>query len=194
MGHKPIEQGLSLLIVAMVGCIAVLWALGALSDTLLLLKSSRESYNFTFMQLLSSGFPSNGTIPKKFTCDGAGTNPELRFNDVPKDAASLALIVDDPDAPRGTFTHWVLWDIDPKTRVIKEHSVPLGSVEGLTSTGRPGYVGPCPPAGQTHRYLFKLYALDEMLSLPSDATRAELDGAIESHLMGSVQLVGRYGR
>jgi len=145
------------------------------------------------MKITSSVFINNENIPVKYTCDGEGVNPPLRIEGVPDSAQSLALIVDDPDAPSGTFIHWTLWNIKPQTTEIPENSVPAGSVQGATSTGDPGYVSPCPPTG-THRYNFKLYALDTELQLDSSARIDELTKAMEGHMLASAEYMGKYSR
>ncbi|RJQ28454.1 YbhB/YbcL family Raf kinase inhibitor-like protein [Candidatus Parcubacteria bacterium] len=146
------------------------------------------------MIITSPAFEDNATIPEKYTCDGGDINPELHIHNVPEDAVSLALVVDDPDAPGGTFTHWTVWNIDPKTTRIKEESVPSNGVEGMTSFGRVGYGGPCPPPGKPHRYYFKLYALKDMLNLPNGTTIKEFEAEKERHLIEKAELIGLYGR
>lgn len=101
--------------------------------------------------------------------------------------------MDDPDAPAGTWVHWLLWNVDPATKEISENSVPAGATEGTTSFGRPGYGGPCPPSG-THRYFFRAYALDRFLNLPADSDKAVLEKTIERHILGQAELVGLYSR
>jgi Raf kinase inhibitor-like YbhB/YbcL family protein len=139
----------------------------------------------------TSAFQTGSDIPAKFTCNGANVNPELKINGVPNGAKSLVLIVDDPDAPRGLFTHWILWNIDPKTTDIGENSVPTGGVQGTNDFGKRNYGGPCPPSG-THRYFFKIFALDSKLDLKPSAGRAELDGAMKDHVLTKAELIGRY--
>lgn len=146
------------------------------------------------MIIVSPSFENNGNIPKKFTCDGGDINPELRIENVPKEAKSLVLIVDDPDAPGSTFTHWTVWNISSQTSVIKEESVPSGAVEGLTDFGRIGYGGPCPPPGKPHRYYFKVYALDSLINLPPGANRRELEKKMEGHILARAEIVGIYQR
>jgi Raf kinase inhibitor-like YbhB/YbcL family protein len=138
----------------------------------------------------TSAFQTGGDIPAKFTCNGANVNPELKINGVPNGAKSLVLIVDDPDAPRGLFTHWILWNIDPKTTDIGENSVPTGGVQGTNDFGKRNYGGPCPPSG-THRYFFKIFALDSKLDLKPSSGRAELDGAMKGHVLAKAELIGR---
>lgn len=145
------------------------------------------------MRITSNAFDNNQPIPKKYTCDGENINPALTFHDVPEGTKSLVLIVDDPDAPRGTFTHWTVWNIDPAISFIEEGSVPEGAIEGMTDFGRPGYGGPCPPSG-THRYFFKLYALDIDLVLDSSATVFSLQRAMEGHILEKAELMGLYSR
>ena len=146
------------------------------------------------MLLTSSAFNHNEKIPSKFTCDGGNINPELLIQNVPEEAKSLALIMDDPDAPRGIFTHWLAWNINPRTTVIKQESKPPGSTEGLNDRGIGGYTGPCPPDKKPHRYFFKLYALDTALELGEQATKAELEAAIADHAVDKTELVGIYER
>lgn len=145
------------------------------------------------MLITSPAFNHNEFIPAKYTCDGGDANPELRFAGVPENARALALIMDDPDAPVGTFTHWLVWNIDPGTTVIAEHSVPERAVEGLSGANKVGYIGPCPPSG-THRYFFKLYALDAPLALSRGAGKGELETEIQKHLLSKAELVGLYER
>lgn len=118
-------------------------------------------------------------------------NPELKINGTPNEAKSLVLIVDDPDAPHGLFTHWILWNIDPKTTNIGENSAPVGGIQGTNDFGKRNYGGPCPPSG-THRYFFKIFALDTKLDLKPSARRAELDAAMRGHALAQGELMGRY--
>jgi Raf kinase inhibitor-like YbhB/YbcL family protein len=145
------------------------------------------------MSIESPAFNNNENIPAKYTCDAENINPELVFSGVPSDAVSLVLIVDDPDAPVGTWVHWTVWNIDPGTASIPENSVPAGSVEGNTDFGVPGYGGPCPPSG-THRYFFKLYALDVTLDLATTAKASDVEDAMQGHILGSAELIGLYSR
>ena len=143
------------------------------------------------MQLQSDAFGNNQKIPDKYTCNGANINPPLLISDVPQDAKTLALIVDDPDALSGDWSHWLVWNIDPTTKTISEDSVPSGATEGITDFGKPGYGGPCPPAG-THRYFFKLYALDNILDLSSDADQKKLEAAMDGHVLDQATIIGLY--
>lgn len=144
------------------------------------------------MKLLSKSFQDNSPIPPKYTCDGEDINPGLLVKDVPKNAKSLALIMDDPDAPRGTFVHWVVWNINPSINEIKEGIEPDG-LQGITGFARMGYGGPCPPSG-THRYFFKLYALDIKLDLVEGSSKEDLEDAMEGHILAEAQLMGTYKR
>src|SRR6267378_3425141 len=116
------------------------------------------------MKITSSAFQQGANIPSKFSCDGADTSPPLQIQEIPPAAKSLVLIVDDPDAPSGLFTHWIVWNIEPATAQIDENNSPVGAMKGTNDFGKSGYGGPCPPSG-THRYFFKLIALDQKLSL-----------------------------
>ena len=130
-------------------------------------------------------------IPEKFTCKGANQNPPLQFQGVPVNAKSLVLIVDDPDAPGGTFNHWLVWNIAPATREIAANSVPAGAVQGKNDFGKAGYGGPCPPA--LHRYFFRVFALDRKIDLGPGGTRSALDQAIAGNVLASGELMGRFG-
>lgn len=144
------------------------------------------------MKITSGDFLNDQFIPAKFTCDGEGINPSLNIFEVPENAVSLALIVDDPDAGGGGWVHWLLWDIDPKTVVIQPDTVPVGATEGTTSKGI-GYNPPCPPHG-AHRYFFSLYALDNRLDLRPTADKSELIEAMQDHIIEQAELVGLYQR
>jgi Raf kinase inhibitor-like YbhB/YbcL family protein len=145
------------------------------------------------MKITSTNFVEGGNIPSKFTCDGGDANPALRFEGAPAEAKSLALIVDDPDAPSGLFTHWLVWNIDPKTTAIEENSAPSNAIQGKNDFGKSSYGGPCPPSG-THRYFFKVFALDRQLDLPAGSKRAQLDAQMRGHIIGQGELMGRYSR
>lgn len=146
------------------------------------------------MIITSPSFDQGEGIPVKFTCDGGDVNPELHIQDVPPEAKSLVLIMDDPDAPGGTWTHWTLWNIPPQTATIAEDGAPPQAVQGVTSFGKPGYGGPCPPAGRPHRYFFKLYALDAVLDLDLESDVNELRDAISGHVIAEAELMGTYQR
>ena len=143
------------------------------------------------MKITSSNFNNSQTIPAKFTCQGLDISPELNISDVPEETKSLALIMDDPDAPNGTWVHWVIWNIDPKTTLIPENSIPHLAVQGNNSWPQPKYGGPCPPSG-AHRYFFKLYALKEKLNLPPGSTKEALIKAMEGLIIDETQLMGIY--
>jgi len=145
------------------------------------------------LKISSSAFSQNGPIPANYTCDGSDVNPPLAFGNVPSFAETLALIVDDPDAPAGTWVHWVVWNIAAGTTGISENSCPEGAVQGMTDFRKRGYGGPCPPRG-THRYFFKLYALDVSLSLDQNSTKAQLERAMQGHIVAQTELVGVYTR
>jgi Raf kinase inhibitor-like YbhB/YbcL family protein len=144
------------------------------------------------MKITSSALQNGGNIPSKFTCDGSDTSPPLQITGVPSEAKSLVLIADDPDAPSGLFTHWLVWNIPPQTNSISEGSAPKG-VQGTNDFGKSDYKGPCPPPG-THRYSFKIFALDRELDLRGGAKRSQLDAAMKGHVISQGELVGRYGR
>lgn len=147
------------------------------------------------MKLSSPHFQNNQSIPSSFTCDGTNSRPELRIEDVPARTVSLALIMDDPDVPHGTFVHWTLWNIPPDTSVIESTKLPKDTREGLTSAGRTGYVGPCPPTGE-HRYFFTLYAVDKTFPYldPGATTKEVLEKALFGHIIEKSELMGRYSR
>jgi Raf kinase inhibitor-like YbhB/YbcL family protein len=144
------------------------------------------------MKITSSAFQEGGNIPSKFTCDGGDSSPPLQIAEIPSGAKSLVLVVDDPDAPSGLFTHWIVWNISPQTNAIAEGSAPKG-VQGTSDFGKSGYGGPCPPSG-THRYYFKIFALDRELNLPSGTKRNQLDAAMKGHVVTQGELMGRYSR
>jgi Raf kinase inhibitor-like YbhB/YbcL family protein len=150
------------------------------------------------MKLTSSAFADGGMIPVKYTCDGPNISPPLTWVDVPAGAAALALICDDPDAPAGTWAHWVAFNLPPVTGALLEgvpqdKTLKMGGIQGTNSWRRIGFGGPCPPSG-THRYFFKLYALDDMLALASNATAKDVRAAMKGHILAEAQLMGRYKR
>ncbi|MEX1254524.1 MAG: YbhB/YbcL family Raf kinase inhibitor-like protein [Dehalococcoidia bacterium] len=146
------------------------------------------------LSLTSSAFADNEAIPVKYTCDGDNVSPPLAIGGVPEGAATLALIVDDPDAPSGSFVHWTVYNIDPTTEKVAEGLAPGDGTEGLNGTGQPGYTGPCPPSG-THRYIFTLYALDVGLNLDAAASgKEELEAAMAGHIVAQTELTGTYAR
>ena len=143
------------------------------------------------MKILSPGFKNNELIPSQYTCEGKDISPPLTISDLPEGTESLVLIVDDPDAPIGTWDHWVLWNINPSVGLIEENSLPQGAIRGKNSFGNLDYGGPCPPFG-THRYCFKLYALDSKLDLKEGSTKKEIERAMTDHVLGLAELVGLY--
>lgn len=143
------------------------------------------------ISITSPSFQAGGDIPTKFTCNGTNVSPELQISSVPNETKSVVLIVDDPDAPRGLFTHWIVWNIDPKTTRVAENSAPTAGVQGTNDFGKRNYGGPCPPSG-THRYFFKIFALDIKLESKPGARRAELDAAMRGHVLAQGELMGRY--
>jgi Raf kinase inhibitor-like YbhB/YbcL family protein len=147
------------------------------------------------MTISSPAFENNQTIPRIYTCDGQNINPSLIFSNIPQSTKSLALIIDDPDAPppNSPWVHWVVFNILPTTTKIAQNSVPTGSTLGTTSFGKPGYGGPCPPSG-IHRYFFKLYALDTTLKADTKTTKAKLEKAMQGHILDQAQTVGLYQR
>ena len=144
------------------------------------------------MKITSSAFHEGGNIPQKFTCDGLDTSLPLQITAVPSQAKSLVLIADDPDAPGGLFTHWLIWNIPPRISSISEGTAPQG-VHGTNDFGKSDYKGPCPPPG-THRYSFKVFALDRELDLRSGAKRSQVDAAMKGHVIAQGELMGRYAR
>jgi Raf kinase inhibitor-like YbhB/YbcL family protein len=142
------------------------------------------------LKIKSSAFEHNGLIPRKYTCDGEDVNPPLTIEGIPEGTQSLVLIIDDPDAPMGTWDHWVVWNIPPM-KEIKENTVP--GVEGMNDFRRHSYGGPCPPGG-THRYVFKIYALDAKFNLNANSRKKDLEKAMQGHVLAKGELVGRYSR
>ena len=145
------------------------------------------------MRITSPAFRDNEAIPAKFTCEGENVNPELAIENVPPGTKSLALLVEDPDAPNGLWVHWAVWNINPNLRTLVEHAEPRESVIGKNSWGHNQYGGPCPPSG-THRYMFRLFALDSTLDLPGNAGKGQLDRAMEGHILAEALLTGRYAK
>lgn len=144
------------------------------------------------MLIESPAFEQNQMIPKRYTCEGENVSPALKFSGIPKGTVSLVLIVDDPDAPMGTFDHWIAWNIPGNFHEIQEGtSLP---VEGTNGFGEQGYRGPCPPKGKPHRYFFKIYALDKELDLPPGSSKSAVEKAMQGHILGNSQIVGLYQR
>lgn len=145
------------------------------------------------MKISSPAFENNSQIPEKYTCEGENINPPLEIRDLPEGTQSLVLIVDDPDAPGGTFLHWLVFNIDPKITSIEENSIPLGGIQGRNDFGKEKYGGPCPPFGE-HRYYFKIYALSKKLNLKSGASLKEVEKEMEGSVLDESQLIGLYQR
>ncbi len=154
-------------------------------------------------KLASSAFDEGTAIPKKFTCDGADVMPALSWSGAPSGVKSYAIIMDDPDAPPGTWVHWTIHNLPESVTRLEENlektaalknGAKQGQVWGVEEFDRVGYHGPCPPPGTPHRYYFKLYALDTLLELPANYTKFDLEKAMKGHVLGEAQLMGRYGR
>ena len=142
------------------------------------------------LRISSPAFDNDGFIPSRYTCDGKNVNPPLEIDNIPEETKSLALIIDDPDAPVGTWDHWIVWNIRPVQKIEEDH---VPGTEGLNDFNKHSYGGPCPPGG-THRYYFRLYALDVELDLEAGIVEAQLLEAMEGHILGEGQLMGRYTR
>ena len=160
---------------------------------------SRKNEINWIMNLTSPAFNEGQSIPVQFTCDGRDVSPPLCWSAVPSATKSFTVICDDPDAPSGTFVHWVLYNLPGATSKLSEgisrgEILPNGAMQGLSDFKACGYGGPCPPAGEAHRYFFKLYALDDTLRLKPRATRAEVLKAFNGHVLGAATLMGRYQR
>jgi Raf kinase inhibitor-like YbhB/YbcL family protein len=151
------------------------------------------------IELTSSAFQDGATIPRQYTGDGRDLSPPLRWGNGPEGTRSLTLICEDPDAPRGIWTHWVVFNLPPETRELAEGMPPEaaltnGAIQGRNDFGKPGYGGPAPPRGKPHRYFFKLYALDQPLTLKTGADRAQVLAAMKGHVLDEGQLMGTYQR
>ena len=150
------------------------------------------------LTLTSSAFRNGGAIPERYTCSGQNESPELTWTGVPHGTRSLALILDDPDAPMGTFTHWVAYNLSPTTKGLPEGVPASASVgegeQGINGRGTTGYTGPCPPSGKPHHYYFRLFALDERLPLNGGATAHQVEDVLEGHVLASAELIGAFQR
>ncbi len=160
--------------------------------------SSRPEASPASLELRTTAFKPGGDIPRKFTCSGPDTSPALAWNEPPAGTQSFALVMDDPDAPAGTWVHWVVYDLPPSTHqlpegVPKDGAVPGGGRQGVNDFEKTSYGGPCPPPGKPHRYFFKLYALDKKLGLDR-ATKRDVEQAMHGHILAQGELVGRFGR
>lgn len=145
------------------------------------------------MQIYSDVFEENQHIPRKYTCDGDGINPPLRITNVPGETKNLVLIVDDPDAPGGTFTHWLVWNIPGDLNYIEEDNVPEAAIEGVNDGGEIGYYPPCPPEG-VHRYFFRVFALDKLVDIEEGSDRSRLMQVIDDHIIDQAELIGLYSK
>jgi Raf kinase inhibitor-like YbhB/YbcL family protein len=151
------------------------------------------------MQLTSTAFKNEETVPKKYTADGENISPPLSWSGAPEGTKSFAIICDDPDAPRGTWTHWLMYNLPPDTHELSAATPTTetssnGARQGKNDFGKIGYGGPAPPKGKPHRYFFKVYAVDTMLELPAGVTREQLEKALDRHVLAHGQLMGKYGR
>jgi Raf kinase inhibitor-like YbhB/YbcL family protein len=143
------------------------------------------------MKIVSPAFRHEGSIPVKYTCDGANISPPLQFGEVPPDAGSLALVVEDPDAPAGTFVHWVVYNIPTQVKNVQEDTEP--GIIGMNDYSKAAYNGPCPPSGR-HRYFFRLYALDNWLELAPGGSKQELEAVMKNHIIAEAEIIGMYER
>jgi len=169
-------------------------AVGMLSAFLIQAQAQGGPLSF---QITTPAFANGGTVPKKFTCDGPDLSPALAWRDPPPATRSLALIMDDPDAPAGTWVHWVLYNLPATTKelaegVEKSEHLANGALQGRNDFRKIGYNGPCPPPGTPHRYFFKLYALDANLNLKAGATKADVERAMKGHVLAEAQVMGKY--
>ena len=181
---------------ARVFLVAILFGVSLLAQQPGSSKASSHMSNFT---LASPAFPSGGAIPDRYTCKGADDSPLLAWTGHPPQAVTFALIVDDPDAPAGTWVHWVIWNMPATSHmlqagVMKSGTLANGAMQGLNDFKEVGYNGPCPPPGKSHRYFFRLYALDSKLALQPGASRKELDTAMTGHVLGKAEHMGTYRR
>ena len=165
---------------------------------LISMASNVAAQNGSAFTLKSAGFRGGGNIPAKFTCDAKDVSPALAWSGAPQGSQSFALIADDPDAPAGTWVHWVAYNLPASARelpegVPKRQEIEGGGIQGTNDFERIGYGGPCPPHGKPHRYFFKLYALDTKLNLQPGATKKEVEGAMQGHILAQAELMGKFG-
>jgi Raf kinase inhibitor-like YbhB/YbcL family protein len=182
------------LLFSLLGLCACLVALGAGAK----LRAGQQAPAKTF-KLETTSFTPGGDIPKKFTCQGPDVSPALTWTEPPAGTRSFALIADDPDAPGGTFVHWVVYNLPPTARKLNEatagnEEMGNGGRQGMNDFPMSGYAGPCPPPGKYHRYFFRLYALDTLLNLKGGATRQQVDGAMHGHVLAQAEVMGRFRR
>jgi len=160
---------------------------------------SKEEDNMEKISISAEGIKEGESIPDEYTCEGKDISPSLSWKGIPAGTKSIALIMDDPDCPGGTFVHWVLYNMPAETQKLPK-AMPLnqtlidGSMQGATDFGRPGYGGPCPPPGKPHRYYFKIYALDTKLNLPPGATKNQVESSMKGHIIAKGELMGKYQR
>ncbi len=159
---------------------------------------TKEGTAMANIQLISSAFEEGKFIPSKYTCDGADVSPPLKWSNIPQNTKTIALICDDPDAPVGTWVHWVMYNIPPTVSELTEgvpsdKTLSNGAIHGINDFKKYGYGGPCPPSG-THRYYFKIYALDTELQLAPGAKKSDVEKAMQGHILATGQLMGRYKR
>jgi len=143
------------------------------------------------LKIFSPSFENGEEIPIKFTCKGENINPELIIKNIPEKTQELVLIMDDPDAPKGTFTHWIIWNINPKANKIEENSTPIEAVVGISSANENKYHGPCPPSG-THRYFFKIFALNSKINLDFNTNKDKLEKTIKNYIIEQAELIGLF--
>jgi Raf kinase inhibitor-like YbhB/YbcL family protein len=161
--------------------------------------AASETKRSESMEIKSSAFQDGGNIPKQFTCDGIDTSPQLRWVNAPSRTRAFAIIADDPDAPVGTWVHWVVYDLPADIKQLAEgtgttDTLSNGAKQGVNDFRKVGYGGPCPPSGPVHRYFFKLYALDAPTNLKSRANKQQLLDSMKGHILAEAELIGRYGR
>jgi Raf kinase inhibitor-like YbhB/YbcL family protein len=160
-------------------------------------RSSAQKQPEAKFQLTSASFEADGALPAKYTCEGADVSPVLAWNEPPAGTQSFALVVDDPDSPKKTVNHWLMYDLPPATRALPEGvptkpKLPDGSRQGKNDHGKIGYSGPCPPPGAAHHYFFKLYALDYQTGLKPKASAADVEKAIKGHILAQAELIARF--
>lgn len=154
------------------------------------MKHIEKAVDYKLMKITSTAFNADEMIPSKYTCDGLNINPPLEIKNIPEEAKCLALVIDDPDAPSGTWTHWIVWNI-PVTHHLKENHIP--GTEGINNFNQHHYGGPCPPLGK-HHYHFKIYALDALLDLPANSRKTQLEKAMSEHIIGFGEITALYKR
>jgi Raf kinase inhibitor-like YbhB/YbcL family protein len=178
-----------------------MWHMGRVAALLVLISGTMfaQSRGGRTFQLTSSGFAAGAPIPPRYTCKGEDVSPALEWSGAPQNTAAFAIIMDDPDAPSGTWVHWVIWNLPPSAHSLpqgvgKQEQLDGGGRQGRNSFGKIGYNGPCPPPGQTHRYFFRIYALDQKLDVPAGASRSQLDAAMKAHILAQGEYMGTFHR